>query len=88
MSGASVSAAMHGRLFGALLRAYPSEFREAHGSEMTTYFLARLQRARTERGVPGVARLWLRTVRDIVTTAIAERHSVRTRATHGRKGDP
>ncbi|NIT88713.1 MAG: hypothetical protein GWO36_17935, partial [Gemmatimonadetes bacterium] len=63
----------HGRAFRALLRLYPGPFRRAYGGEMTEYFLARVARARARRGRRGVAGLWIRSVVDVVRTALAER---------------
>lgn len=88
MSGRSDRPGAHARAFGVLLRAYPPAFRALYGAEMTTFFLARVERARARRGSIGVPGLWLRTSVDIMRTAIAERRTLRARATRTPKGDP
>lgn len=57
------------RLYRALLRLYPAEFRGDFGDEMSGVF--REQR-RDERGVRGLAALWLRTVASILVRAPRE----------------
>lgn len=60
----------HLRIFRALLHLYPKWFRDAHGEEMTLLFAARLERA---EGRGPRMRLWWRTSRDAVSTAVALR---------------
>ena len=59
------------RLYSALLRAYPEEFRRDYGSQMEQLFrdLYREQRG----GRSGLALLWIRTISDLVPTAVAHR---------------
>ncbi|MEX2152621.1 MAG: ADOP family duplicated permease [Gemmatimonadaceae bacterium] len=71
----------HVRVFRALLRLYPTDFRDVYGGEMTRFFLERLERANATRRPLAVARLWSRTAADIVKTAAAERVS-RARGDH------
>ena len=61
------------RLYRALLAAYPKEFRRSHGREMTQVFrcMCREEVASGERGQ--LARLWVRTLLDLLATALAER---------------
>lgn len=63
------------RVFRALLRLYPRAFRDVYGEEMTRFFVERAARARATGGAPAVARLWVRTIIDVIATATAERVS-------------
>ncbi len=60
------------RLYRWLLQAYPPEFRRRYGSQMTQVFLDFCRVAFQERGAKGVLRLWLPTLYDLITNAIAE----------------
>jgi predicted permease len=62
------------RSYRALLRLYPSEFREQFGDEMTDFFRDRYRHER--HGV----RFWWRTVADAVTAAARERFTRRPRS--------
>ena len=57
------------RIFRALLRLLPFDFRVEHGREMEQVFQAQRQGARDEGTVRAVARLWFETVHDLLTTA-------------------
>lgn len=70
----------HERLFRLLLRAFPRDFRERYGAEMTELFLRRLAGAR--RG-GARARAWVRAATDVLRAALAERVGT----VHSRGGD-
>jgi hypothetical protein len=55
---------LSGRLYGALLAAYPSEFRREFGREMTLVFRERC-REEESRGIRGHARVWSDALLDI-----------------------
>lgn len=81
-----VSAGAHTLVFRLLLRLYPRRFRESYGGEMTRFFVERLGRAVEEGGGSAVARVWARTVVDVVKTALAERGSRLAPKDNRRKG--
>jgi predicted permease len=56
-----------------LLRLFPRRFREGYGNDMAASFEAKLVDVRQEEGRRGVARLWLRTVINLMAAAAAER---------------
>ncbi len=60
------------RLLRQLMRLYPRPFRQAYGWEMARVFRLRYRRAMLQDGFPSVARLWARTLLDLVKTAWAE----------------
>jgi predicted permease len=60
------------RLFRALLRAFPFDFRTDHARDMEQTFRAQRRDARDEGNTMTLIRLWLDTIRDIVTTAPRE----------------
>ena len=60
------------RVFRALVRLFPSDFRADHGREMEQTLHAQHQEARAEGGVRALTRLWLEVVRDVFTTAPRE----------------
>ena len=60
------------RVYRALLRAFPIDFRLAHGRELEQTFRAQRQDARREGTTRALARLWLDAVRDAMTTAPRE----------------
>ena len=60
-------------VYRALLLLYPARFRRAYGEQMRQVFQASCRRARQEGGPAGVARLWQRTLGDLLLTALAER---------------
>jgi hypothetical protein len=61
------------RLYRALLAAYPKEFRRAHGREMAQVFRCMCREEVVSGGSRGLARLWVRTLWDLLATALAER---------------
>ena len=65
------------RLFRAILRCFPAEFRADFGDEMAVDF--ELQHAEATRRRGDVARLWLRTAADLLRRAPAEHFEVLTR---------
>jgi predicted permease len=60
------------RLFRALLRAFPFDFRTDHARDMEQTFRAQRRDARDEGNTMTLIRLWLDTIRDILTTAPRE----------------
>jgi putative ABC transport system permease protein len=67
---------MHDRLFRALLRLLPSEFRADYAREMESHF--RAERREAGEGTP-MLRLWLTTIGDVLRTAPAEHLDVLAR---------
>ena len=66
------------RLYGALIKAYPEDFRREYGAQMEQAF-GDLHRDACERGGRrGIARLWALTIRDLARTAVAQRITPRT----------
>jgi hypothetical protein len=59
---------LHDRVFRALLRLLPAEFRADYGREMESQFRAE----RRDAAGPGVLRLWAATIGDVLRTAPAE----------------
>ena len=66
------------RVYKALLLAYPKEFRREYGWQMAQVFGDLCREAQRRGGVLGLAKLWVRTVLDLVKTAFAERSSGHT----------
>jgi uncharacterized protein YjiS (DUF1127 family) len=67
------------RLYRALLVVYPKEFRDAYGAQLEQTF-ADLCREKVERGgSAGLARLWVRTLFDLASTATVQRFHERRR---------
>lgn len=64
--------ALHRRIYGLLLRAYPRELRDDVGAEMMAMFCERWREERARRGARGLATLWLRTLADVARNAPAE----------------
>ena len=60
------------RFYRALLAAYPKEFRRAHGREMAQVFRCMCREEVASGGPGGLARLWVRTLLDLLATALAE----------------
>ncbi|HEY7215803.1 MAG TPA: ABC transporter permease [Thermoanaerobaculia bacterium] len=58
------------RVYTALLRAYPASFREEYAGEMRAAFRSRWREERRERGLLGVARLWIAVLADTLATAV------------------
>jgi hypothetical protein len=74
------------RVFRVLLLAYPADVRKASGSDMEDTFCDSLRATRRTAGLPGTTRLWLRTVMDVVATAITEgQEARRSRLTERRR---
>jgi len=68
--------AVSGRIYRALLAAYPKRFRDAHGREMEQTF-GDLCREKVERGGSiGLVALWIRTLLDLASTAVTERRKL------------
>ena len=61
---------MSERLYAALLRLYPSEFRQEYADDMRELFRDHLRAARRRAGWRGVCVLWLRTIPDLLVTSI------------------
>jgi hypothetical protein len=61
------------RLYRALLAAYPKEFRRAHGREMAQVFRCMCREEVVSSGSRGLVGLWVRTLWDLLATALAER---------------
>jgi putative ABC transport system permease protein len=59
------------RIFGALLRLLPRDFRSDYGQEMERVFRDQTRERRSE-GLRGMAQLWLDTLRDLLRTAPRE----------------
>src|SRR5687768_3517398 len=66
------------RLYRALLRLYPADFRQRFGDEMVALFRDSLRDARAGRAPGGVAGAWLKMLVDVAATAPSE-HLRRTR---------
>ena len=60
------------RVYGGLLRVYPAAFRARYRDEMVVLFGDQLRDARSGRGSRGVAYTWMRTLIDLVTSAVGE----------------
>lgn len=65
------------RVYKVLLITYPKEFRSEYGSQMVQDFRDLCREEVRRDGTAGLVRLWVRTVLDLVTTALAERSSGR-----------
>jgi putative ABC transport system permease protein len=61
------------RWFRLLLRAYPADFRDELGTDVVDAYLSRARVALNERGVTGLAWLWVRALADAVRNGIGER---------------
>ena len=64
------------RVYRLLLLAYPDEFRREYGEQMEQAFGDLYRVKRSENG--GIARLWMRTIVDLVRTVVAQRIMSRT----------
>jgi putative ABC transport system permease protein len=76
MTGRTAPPSRADRLFRALLRLLPLDFRSAHGREMEQVFRAQRGDARGGGTLLTLARLWIETVQDILTTAPREHVAV------------
>src|SRR5437660_12656901 len=63
-------------LYQQLLRAYPAAFRHQYGAQMTQVFLDCCRVAYEQSGTRGVLQVWIPTLGDLVTNAIAEHISM------------
>ncbi len=61
------------RVYRAFLRLYPAEFRARFADEMVQLLADQLRDARRAGAAGGLARTWLRTAGDLVSTSISER---------------
>ncbi|MFI5257679.1 MAG: ABC transporter permease, partial [Gemmatimonadales bacterium] len=61
------------RAYALLLRLLPSDIRETYGADMRDLFRDHLRDERRRAGIRGVLLLWLRTIPDLVYTAVHER---------------
>jgi hypothetical protein len=66
------------RVYRSLLRAYPRELRDEYGDEMVRCFRD-LCREALENGDVGLAALWVRTLLELLSSALKERSSVLAR---------
>jgi hypothetical protein len=66
------------RVYRSLLRAYPGELRDEYGDEMVRCFRDLCREALEDGGV-GLAALWVRTLLELVSTALKERSTVLAR---------
>lgn len=60
------------RIYAGLLRAYPPQFRTRYKDEMIVLFSDQLRDARAADGAGGIAIAWIRTVLDLVSSALEE----------------
>ena len=65
-----------GRVYEALLAAYPKEFRREYGSQMAQAFKDLCRQEQRQGGAFGLLRLWARTLCDLAVTAFVERSKV------------
>ncbi len=72
MSGTDIPRTMSDRVYGLLLRAYPSAFRDRFGAGMRYAFACDHEIARS-RGLREYARFWLLTIVDTIRSGFAER---------------
>ena len=66
------TASISGRVYEALLVAYPKEFRRVYGPQMAQVFKD-LCREERRGGAFGITRLWVRTLLDLGASAFVER---------------
>ncbi|HET6745232.1 MAG TPA: hypothetical protein VFH90_05200 [Candidatus Limnocylindria bacterium] len=64
---------MSERIYRALLRLYPADFRHRFGEDMVQLFSDKLRDARASRAPWGTAAAWLAMLGDVATTAASER---------------
>ena len=60
------------RIFRALLRVFPLDFRADHGADMERTLRAQYREARKAGSTPALVRLWLDMIRDVSLTAPRE----------------
>lgn len=61
------------RVYEALLTAYPKEFRDAYGAQMTQVFCDLHREALESGGLAASMGLWIRTLLDLANSAVTER---------------
>lgn len=71
--GPNQTPSISGRVYEALLVAYPKEFRRAYGPQMAQVFEDLRREERQRAGAFGITRLWVRTLLDLGATAFVER---------------
>ena len=67
------SASSSERVYRVLMRAYPEEVRRRYGDEMVGYFGDLCREERMNRGSKGMALLWVRTLPELLFTALEQR---------------
>jgi putative ABC transport system permease protein len=77
----SKSVPLSKRMFRALLRVLPADFRSDYGSDMEHVFEDQAKEARDHAGPAGVARVWWETLTGIFTTAPAQHWEMLTQDT-------
>jgi hypothetical protein len=65
-----------GRVYEALLAAYPKQFRREYGPQMVQVFKDLCREEQRRDGAFRLAKLWVRTLLDLATTAFVERSKV------------
>jgi hypothetical protein len=70
------------RAYRSLLRAYPRELRDEYGDEMALCFRDLCREELEYRGGPGLAALWVRTLPELLYTALKERRPMLARNTY------
>lgn len=73
------------RLYRWFLIVYPTPFREQYGPQMTQVFLDCCRAAYQKSGTPGVLRLWIPALGDLVINVIAEHISTNMQRLRGQK---
>lgn len=71
------------RIYQALLRVYPREFREPYGAQMVQTFGDLRGEEHRRRGAWGLVGLWARTLLDLVVTAVRMERSIVARKSPG-----
>ena len=69
------SATVSDRLYRLLLMVYPVEFRQSYGPKMAQVFRDCCRAAHRQHGTMGVLHLWILTLYDLATNALAEQIS-------------
>jgi predicted permease len=64
------------RLFRALMRILPFDFRDEHGRDMEQVFRAQREEARHAGTIRAITRLWFETLNDLITTAPREHAAI------------
>jgi hypothetical protein len=65
--------AVSDRIYRLLLIAYPDAFRRQYGAEMAQVFYDSCRDAIAREGAVGIAEVWLRTIGDLIVSALKER---------------